>query len=325
MRKIGGWLVPALFVFALGCGGGGQGTSSGGGPTGGVEPAVPEGYGLIVVNIHQAQTAAPVEGPRALAVPAGGLPTADSVRIAARLVQTITVDIVDDNGTPTGETTQITTEVYRKIVDVSLPAASPVPIPVPAADGYMVEVVSSVSQVIGTETVQVLLKHGKTDPIINVIAGGSTPISITALPLTNNLTITPPATVIAGSQYTIPVVIDGIPLRAPFMFQQFVDSVGNTAPTGFFVFDSSPKVPVFTAQTLTDSAPGGGNWDLYIQGLFYIGPTWQSQAELNNNNWYKKFVFYYPNPLTGWEDPDLIIQLVPLGTVNIDITLSPSR
>jgi hypothetical protein len=326
MRKIGWWLVPALFVFALGCGGGGQGPTSGGGPTGGVEPAIPEGYGLIVVNIHQAQTAAPVEGPRALAVPAAATPAPDHVRIAARLVQTITVPILDDNGTETGETTQVTTEVYRKIVDAPLGSGTTtVPIAVPAADGYMVEVVSYANRIIGTDNVNVLLKYVKTEPNINVVAGlpTSTP-ALTATQITADLMINPPDNVISGNQYSIAVGIDNTPLRAPFMFQQFVDTVGNVAPTGFFVFDNSSKVPIFTAQNLTTRpSPAVDHWDLYFQGLFYLGPTWQSQAELNNLNWYKKFVFYYPNPL--WGDLPLFRPLYPLGTVNIDITLSPSR
>jgi len=287
---------------------------------------------LIKLTIQQGNTGAPVEGPRALA-PAGGQPAADNVRIAARLVSTQTAPVLDDNGNPTGETVVVTSEVYRKIVDVPLPATS-VSIAVPAADGYVVEVLSSVSGTDGSgNPVNILLKHGKTTAPLNVTAGVDTTAAIVAAPITDGLTFAMPILpdgvtpgVVAGSNYSVPVAITGVPLRGSFYLQQFVDNVANTAPAGFFVNESSPKTPIFTAQSLTTRPPSAvDHWDLYFQGLFYIDPTWQSDAERSNTNWYKKFVFYYPNPTTGWGDPLLFTSLYPLGTVNVTVTLSPSR
>jgi hypothetical protein len=335
MRKIGVWLIPTFFLFVLGCGGGGQ-TTSGASPAGGVEPALPAGYGLIKLNIQQGNnTGAPDEGPRALA-PAGGQPAADNVRIAARLVSTQTVPVLDDNGTPTGETVEVTSEFYRKIVDIGLPLppGTLVSIAVPAADGYVVEVLSSVSGTDGSgNPVHILLKYGKTTAPLNVAAGVDTTAAIVATPITDGLTFALPILtdgvtpgVIAGSKYSVPVAITGVPLRGSFYLQQFVDNSANAAPAGFFVNESSPKNPTFTAQSLTTRPPSAADhWNLYFQGLFYVDPTWQSETERSNANWYKKFVFYYPNPTTGWGDPLLFTSLYPLGTVDITVTLSPSR
>jgi hypothetical protein len=332
MRKIGWWLLPTFFLFVLGCGGGGQ-TTSGTTPGGEVDPALPAGYGLIKLTIHQENTGAPVEGLRTRA-PAGGLPAADNVRIAARLVSTQTVPILDDNGNPTGETAVVTSEFYRKIVDVSLPATTAVSIAVPAADGYVVEVLSSVSGTDGSgNPVHILLKHGKTTAPLSVTAGVDTPAAIVATPITAGLTFALPILpdgvtpgVVAGSKYSVPVTITGVPLRGSFYLQQFVDNQANSAPAGLFVNESSPKNATFTAQSLTTRpSPALDHWNLYFQGLFFIDPTWQSDAEKSNTNWYKKFVFYYPNRNTGWVDPFLTTPLYPLGTVNITVTLSPSR
>ena len=324
MRKIGWWLLPTFFLFVLGCGGGGE-TTSGTTPGGGGEPALPAGYGLIKLTIHQGNPGAPVEGPRALA-PAGGQPAADNVRIAARLVRTQTVPETDENGAPTGNLVTFTSEVYRKIVDVSLPATA-VSIAVPAADGYVVEVLSSVSGTDGSgNPVHLLLKYGKTTAPLNVTAGVDTTAAIVATPITDGLTFTLPDNVIAGSKYTFGVAIDNVPLRGNFNINQHVDNVSSSAPPGIFVFDNSSKLPSFTAQSLTTRPPSAADhWDLYFQGLFTIDPTWQSDAERSNTNWYKKFILYYPNRATGWLDPYLTRPLYPLGTVNITVTLSPSR
>ena len=324
MRKIGWWLLPTLFLFVLGCGGGEQATTSGGGTTGG-EPALPAGYGLIKLTIHQGNTGAPVVGPRALA-PSGPLPAADNVRIAARLVRTQTVPETDpDTGVPTGNLITFTSEVYRKIVDVSLPVPPPstVSIAVPAAPGYVVEVVSSKLAAVGSDNVHILLKYGKSDPV-DVTAGVESTATITATPIADGLTITLPDNVIAGDRYTFPVAIDNVPLRGSFFMNQSVDNVNNSTPPTTFVSDNSSRSASFTAQTLTTLPPGGADhWDLYIQGLFYMDPTWQSSTE--SGNWYKKFVFYYPNRVAGWTDPYLTTPLYPLGTVNITVNLSPSR
>ena len=322
MRKIGWWFLPAFFLFVLGCGGGGQTTSSTT-PGGGTEPALPAGYGVIKLTIHQGNTAVPAEGPRTLAV-SGGLPAADNVRIAARLVKTQTVPETDDNGAPTGNFVTFTSEVYRKIVDVSLPATTGVSIAVPAADGYVVEVLSSVSGIDGSgNPVHILLKYGKTTEPLNVAAGIDTNATIVATPIADGLTFTLPDNVIAGSKYTFGVAIGNVPLRGNFNINQYVDNVGNSAPPGIFVFDNSSKLPSFTAQTLTTRPPSAADhWDLYFQGLFYIDPTWQSDADRSNANWHKKYVFYYPNRTTGWGDPYLTTPLYPLGTVNIGVTLS---
>jgi len=327
MRKIGWWLLPTLFLFVLGCGGGDQ-TTSGTTPGGGGEPALPAGYGLIKLTIHQGNTGAPIEGPRALA-PTGPLPAADNVRIAARLVRTQTVPETDpDTGLPTGNLITFTSEVYRKIVDVSLPVppSSTVSIAVPAAPGYLVEVVSSRFAAVGSDNVHIMLKYGKTTTPVDVTAGVESTATIVANPIADGLTITLPDNVIAGSKYTFGVAIDNVPLRGNFNINQFVDNVNNAAPPSIFVFDNSSKIPSFTAQTLTTRPPSAADhWDLYFQGLFTIDPTWQKDTELSNTNWYKKFVFYYPNRNTGWVDPYLTRPLYPLGTVNITVTLSPSR
>jgi hypothetical protein len=288
---------------------------------------------LIKLTIHQGNTGTPAEGPRTLAV-SGGQPAADNVRIAARLVTTQTVPILDDNGNPTGETAVVTAEFYRKIVDVSLPATAGVSIAVPAADGYVVEVLSSVSGTDGSgNPVHVMLKYGKTTTPLNVTPGVDTTAAIVATPITDGLTFALPILtdgvtpgVVAGSKYSVPVTITGVPLRGSFYLQQFVDNSANSAPTGLFVNESSPKNATFTAQSLTTRPPSAADhWDLYFQGLFFIDPTWQSDAERSNTNWYKKFVLYYPNRNTGWVDPYLTTPLYPLGTVNITVTLSPSR
>ena len=328
MRKIGLLLITVLFMFfALGCGGGGSTTSSAVSPGDTTGTALPSGYGLIKLTINQESARAPVDGsPLALAPAGTTLPAPDSVRVAARLVQTVEVPVVDDNGTPTGEFTQVIAEVYRKIVDVSLPAAT-VEIAVPAADGYVVEVLSSVLRPLGTDNVHFMLKHGKTTTPVNVTAGATTSgIAITANPIAAGLTITPPDNVVAGSKYTIPVIFGDIPLSRTFYFQQYVDTTSNTAPAGFFAdATTSPKVPSFTAQEMTTSPTGQVFWDLYFQGLFHIDASWQSQAELSNPGWYKKFVFYYPNPSAGWDDDPLVTKLYPLGTIDISVTLSPQR
>jgi len=280
---------------------------------------------LIKLTIHQGNPGAPVGSPRTLA-PAGGQPAADNVRIAARLVRTQDVPELDDNGNPTGQIVTITSEVYRKIVDVSLPATTGVSIAVPAADGYVVEVLSSVSGTDGGgNPVHILLKYGKTTTPLSVTAGVDTTATIVATPITDGLTFTLPDNVVAGSRYTFPVAIANVPLRGNFNINQFVDNVSNSAPTGFFVFDNSSRLPSFTAQTLTTRPPSAADhWDLYFQGLFYIDPTWQKDTEISNANWFKKYVFYYPNPNAGWVDPYLTTPLYPLGTVNITVTLSPS-
>jgi hypothetical protein len=283
---------------------------------------------LIKLTIHQGNPGAPVEGPRALA-PAGGQPAADNVRIAARLVSTRPEEVQDENGNGTGVFVTVTSEVYRKIVDVSLPLppGTPVSIAVPAADGYVVEVLSSVSGIDGNGIpVHILLKYGKTTTPVNVTAGVDTTAAIVATPITDGLTFTLPDNVIAGSKYTFGVAIDNVPLRGNFNINQYVDNVSSSAPPGIFVFDNSSKLPSFTAQTLTTRPPSAADhWDLYFQGLFTIDPTWQSDAERSNTNWYKKFILYYPNRATGWLDPYLTRPLYPLGTVNITVTLSPSR
>jgi len=325
MKNVGRILFPALFLFVLGCGGGGQ-TTTGGTAGGGGEPALPAGYGLIKIDIHQESTGAPIVGPRTLA-PNGSLPAADNVRIAARLVKTQTVEILDDNGFPMvpPEFVEITSEVFRKIIDVGLPPPGPVSIAVPAADGYTVEVLSSASGGIDSigNPIRIMLKYGKISGL-SVIAGASTPATITANPIASGLKITPPDNVIAGSKYFVPVTIDNVPLSKSFYFQQFVDNSLNSPPSGIFVDNKSTLffTPAFTAQSLT-TAPGQGFWDLYFQGLFFIDGSWQSDTD--KFNFWKQWIFYYPNPNAGYADPLLKTKLYPLGTVTIIVNLSPSR
>jgi len=319
MRKTGWWLLPTFFLFALGCGGGGQTTTSGG-TTGGGDTALPAGYGLIKLNIHQGSaTATAASGPKLLALDSPNLPDATDVRIAARLVSTQEVPVLDDNVTPTGETTLVTAEFYRKFLDIPLPTTAPVSIAVPAANGYTVEVLSSVD---GTDSggnpVHIMLKHGKVEGL-NVAAGGTTNATIVANQIIAGLTFGLPDNVIGGNKYSVPVTRTNIPLRGNYYIQQFVDNSANSVPTGIFVDATSSITGLFTAQSLTSLPPGGaGFWNLYFQGLFFIDESWKSETDISFN-WWKQWILYYPNPNYG--DAPVSIPLYPLGTVAIDVTL----
>ena len=330
MRKIGWWLLPALFLFVLGCGGGGQ-TTSGTTTGGGGEPALPAGYGLIKLTIHQGNTGAPTDSHGVLA-PNNLLPVADNVRIAARLVATRPVEIFDENGDPFDprQFVNVTSEVYRKIQDFNLTGSTTlVTMAVPAANGYSVEILSSITG--GTDN-HIMLKYGKAPDNVDVTAGGSASTTIDATPVAAGLTFGSSGSldnVIAGSKYSIPVFIDNVPLRKSFYFQQFVDNLANAPPlVPFFVDTTSPFFnftnPTFTAQTLTTD-PGPGYFDLYFQGLFFIDDSWKSDTD-KQFDWYKRWKFYYPNPSPGFADSYLTTRLIPLGVVNITINnLSPSK
>jgi hypothetical protein len=323
MRKIACLLTPFLFLFVLGCGGGGQPISGGGsiGDGGGSTP--PAGYGYITLDIRQGNIGASSADAGPLAT-IGSLPAADNVRIAARLVTTHPVEIFDEDGGSFDppQYVDVTSEFYRKILNVSLPVSSPVSIAVPAADGYTVEVLSSrMGMDSGGNPAHILLKYGKVSGV-NVAAGGSTSQSITAAPIADGLTITLPDNVIAGNRYDIPVAIDNVPLRYSFYFQQYVDNVSNSAPSGSFVNTTSPLfsvTPAFTAQSLTSSPSGQIFWDLYFQGIFFIDEAWKSDTD--SVNWWKQWIFYYPNRNPGYTDPFLKMKLYPLGTVDIIVTL----
>jgi len=336
MRKIGLWLLPTLFLFVLGCGGGDQ-TTSGTTTGGGGEPSPPEGYGLIKLTIHQGQPGAPAtDSPQTLAPGYSGTPTAaDNVRVAARLFSTQSVEIFDDDGNPLNprQFVDVFSEVYRKIQDFNITTTSTtVLMAVPAANGYIVEAISSVTG--GTDN-HIMLKYGKNTIPINVASGGTTtPAALDTIPIANlpGFTITLPAlpdNIIANSKYSIPITLDNVPVRRPFYFQQYA-TLGNGIPTPvLFVDTTSPSfnfiTPSFTAPNFTTSPLSGGFfgsglYDLYFQGLFFISDTWKSDTD-KNSDWWKKWKFYYPNTY----DPFLRTRLQPLGIVNITINLSPSK
>lgn len=330
MKKFGRFLFPTLFLFALGCGGGGGGqtTTSGGGTT----TALPAGYGVIRVNLHQGNTAAPVEGSLKALAPAV-VPTYDNVRIAARLTKTQLAEILDDNGFPLNppQFVEVTSVVYSKIVDVAGTVSS-VDIAVPASDnGYVVEVISSVIDGSGNH---IMLKYGKSAPPFGVVAGGSSTSAVTVntTPIADiqGFKITLPDNVAAGANFTVSVGTDNVPLRQPFYLDNTLGGTTNIAPTGLFVTPGSKSIlgtAVLTAPEISVSPNGavGTFWNWYFQGLFFIDPTWQSDAEKTDPNWYKKWRFYFPNPTSGWGDAPLSTMLIPSGTIPITINLSPSR
>jgi hypothetical protein len=285
------------------------------------------------VNLHQGNTAAPVEGSLQALAPAV-VPVYDNVRIAARLTKTQLAEVLDENGQSLipPEFVEVTSVVYTKIVDVAGTVSS-VDIAVPAADnGYVVEVISSIKDPISGN--HIMLKYGKSAPPFGVVAGGSSTSAVTVntTPIADiqGFKITLPDNVAAGSKYTVSVGTDNVPLRQPFYLDNTLGGTANIAPTSLFVTPASKSIlatAVLTAPEITVSPNGavGTFWNWYFQGLFYIDPTWQSDSEKTDPNWYKKWVFYYPNPTSGWGDVPLSTKLIPSGTIPIIINLSPSR
>lgn len=333
MERSGYLLGLALFLLLAGCGGGGQTASSGGSggdtvSTGG-EPAIPPGFGVIRLNFTQAGASAP-EDVRSLVAVNEPLPAPDNVRIAARRITTEDVTYTDDEGNDI--TVTVTHEVFRKIVDINWPAPS-VSIAVPAADNYVVEVLSSkiaYDNVLDPRTYyHTMLKYAKLDDV-DVLAGQTTQSpSIVAQPIAGYLTIGLPvlsgqaASVVSGNPYAITVSWDNVPFRRPYHFQQFVDDISNgPPPSPLFVSATSPSFTsnvTFTPLYLTVSPASAIYWNLYIQSLFFIDDSWK--ADTDPVNWWRQWRFYYPNPTTAFGDPPLLLKLFPLGTVDIIITL----
>jgi hypothetical protein len=337
MRKIGLLLMPVLFLLALGCGGGGQGTTSGGstGDTTGVTPGIPSGYGVIALTFNKTDTAAPdTAGPAPrfpVVIPPSTLPAATHARVAVRMVKTEQLPAYDENDVPIpGEFYTITHEIYRLIEDYDLSAVTTASLHVPAADGYTVEVVSYYNNLDNTHN---LLKYGKSSSPVNVISG-ETNSSVVLNPnqIATGLNIALPDNVIAGSQYSLSVNTEGLPLHNQYYFQQFVDNSTNFAPTSNFTTTSSPLFQnvnaIFVAQSLTYTDATNTYWDLYFQGMFFIRDTWLKDAALGSKiteaktDW-KKWKFYYPNldyP-TKDEVSGMKTKLWPLGTISIDVNL----
>jgi hypothetical protein len=302
MRKFAGLLLLVLLLmFALlmiGCGHGGGGTTAGtsSGGNGGGGPVVgndTSNMGYIMINFTQAPT-------QVKASKAGStLPAATNARVVIRRFDTDTT--YDTDGNPV----QTIGLVYKKIQDFVVPGSIS-PIPVPAANGYQVDIISyRTSSLSGSH--KSMLKYGTTGPTVNVVSGSTSSVSLSVSPIDAGLTV--PTTIPSGSAYTVSVNA-GPPLRNEKNLR-----VTSSVISDLFSYGTSTAVTSFdrTAPALNITDPAQ---NMYFQGLFFLNDDLLDPATESWQDWR----YYEPNP-AEFSDPQLTATVTPPGGITINVTL----
>lgn len=274
-------------VCMFGCGaGGGTGSSN----SGAVNPPGGSTSGVTLKTFTLKLVERAPGAAKSTVDPGAAVPIANSLRVIARQVGTLTIPVVDDNGVPVDPPAFITipgAEVYKKVIDLPYTPGSNVTVNLPAGTGYTIDVITNV--VDGSGKKHIMLKYGTITGVNigDVSSTASVPISAFSDPLTPLVDIqASPDPITSEENYNLTVTA-GKPLRFNYKIRQDLNNVAfanySSKKTG-----SSGATVSFKAPTSFVDGP------LYFQGLFTIDDTMLTTGELSAN-WTR----VYPNPAYG--------------------------
>jgi hypothetical protein len=282
--------LAVLAVFLAACGGG---ASSDGQPGSPVEPPAGQ-QGAITITLRPASSGAPslsglFDDAAAPLVGAQSLPNPTDIRFVV-----------------TNPTTN-----FKTIQDVTIAGTQTVNIPVPAATGYVLDVVSWAScSALGFACYQAhyILKSGELTGI-DVVANAQTSVSLTLQPPV--ATITPPVTTSEGDPATITVASPAFARNFWYMHNATSAFSGVAASNGNTPYSSGSSI-VINAPTPRDGSgnPIPGLW--YFQAQFFIADKFTTGSD------WTSWVYFYPNPSVG--DASVTCALtVPTGGIDIGV------
>jgi len=195
---------------------------------------------------------------------------------------------------------------FSSLEDIPVANTQTVDIPVPEANGYVLDVISSKADPASQE--YLMLKSAEATGI-NVAANTTTSVTMVLAPL--SATITPPATASEGDSIQIACTTPACCESQLILFTSTAPFPGYTqteAATGWFGTGTSS----LTALTAYD---GGGNavpGNMYFQGFFYLKPALATESG-------PMWIYVYPNPSYG--DAQVGCPLtVPSGGISVGVT-----
>ena len=243
----------------------------------------PAALGSIVLTLHPAEPSS--QAAQGVATPSYNPPPATDIRF-----------IVSNASTG-----------FNSIQDIVIAGTASVNIPVPAANGYTLDAISSAA---GFNYAHYILKFAEVTGI-NIVANTNTQVAMVLQPL--SASITTPSTVSEGDPFSIT-------FTAPRPLQLFGYMNTATAPfDGITVGYNNP--PTFNSGTLSLNAltprDASGNpiaGKMYFQAVYYINPAFTT----GGNEW-QQWAWVYPDPGRG-DAPVTCNLTVPTGGLGVDVT-----
>ena len=255
--------------------------SGGGGSKASVD--APAALGSIVLTLHPAEPSSQVA--QGVAISSYNPPPATDIRF-----------IVSNAATG-----------FNSIQDIVISGTASVNIPVPAANGYTLDAISSAA---GFNYTHYILKFAEVTGI-NIVANTNTQVTMVLQP--PSATITTPSTMSEGDPFSIS-------FTAPRPLQFFGYMNTSTTPfEGITVGYNNP--PTFNSGTLSLNAltprDAAGNpipGKMYFQAVYYINPAFTT----GGNEW-QQWAWVYPDPFRG-DAPVTCNLTVPTGGLGVDLT-----
>lgn len=226
--------------------------------------------------------------------PGTGVPSANSIRIIARQIGTLTIPVTvydgaTDSNIPTNPPTFTTVpgaEIYKKVIDLPYTPGNPVAVNLPVGNDYTIDVLTSVVDNSGKHTI---LKYGTLTPVNIGDTSNSATVTIYAFsdpvhPLVDIQASPDPIT--SEDNYKLTVAATK-PLRSNYKIRQDLSNIA-------FANYSSKKSSTSGAPISFTAPTSYVDGSLYFQGFFTIDDSMLTTGELPSN-WTR----VYPNPNYG--------------------------
>jgi hypothetical protein len=311
VKKILLLILTVSVLFVIGCG------SGGGGSTASTPTTSPGGVKTANFTLTLNEAAAPASGDsrHSLAMTPG---TANMARVVIRkiLTQTTTVDVCsqyDDDGNctgtwnPTPMTT--TTEIYRKVVDAPIVAASvsvEAPVSADSNDKYTFDVLTYRA---ATGLPNEMLKFGH-DPNVVVQAGGSATITINDI--VGSLVVNIPTKIVSDQAYNVTFGAANTPVRGYYELGVKLLSTG-IGPTGTNDITQPVKISGGSKSLTAPHTTNQSDTQLLFTVKCFI-----SDDMLNKGEKFTDWTRIYPDDY-GITGETLASVLVPLATMTLPV------
>lgn len=276
-------------LFLLGCGAGGEtGGSTNGISTGGGNTVPLSGFTLKIVEPVSKIIA------KSAVDPGTAVPLANSVRIIARQIGTLTVPVTEYDGAtdtnipvdPPRFITVAGAETYKKVIDMPYTAGSPVTVNLPVGEGYTIDVLTSVVDAAGKH---IMMKFGTVTAVNIGDTAGSASIAVYAFsdPLHPLVDIqASPDPITSEENYALTVTATK-PLRTDYKIRQ---DLTNMAFANYSSKRSGTSGSALSFKAPTSFVDGS----LFFQGFFTIDDSMLTTGESAS-----KWTRVYPDPHYG--------------------------